>query len=118
MDEEKAIINGASDAAETTVPAPEADIRELIKKNLELTEEILVMTKKIRSFVFWERIFGILKLLVIVVPLVLGLIYLPALLQNAFAPYQELLNMNQQAGSQLNSLDLNNLPQSLKNLIK
>ena len=67
------------------------DMGELLKKNLELNEEMYKMIKSIKRYVITQRIFGILKLLIIVVPIILGLIYLPPLIKSAIAPYQELL---------------------------
>ena len=71
-------------------------MEKLLEENLRLTNEIYKMTKKINSFVVWSRIFGFLKALVFVAPIVLGIIYFKPLLSlmgQAFAPYKELLNM-------------------------
>lgn len=67
------------------------DIRELLEKNLELTEEIYKMSRSVRNYVITQRIFGVLKFLIIVVPIILAFIYLPPLVKGAIAPYQELL---------------------------
>ena len=66
-------------------------MEELLERNLELTEEIHKMTKKIDRFVFWQKITWTLNILIIVVPIVLGIIYLPPLLKNTLNQYQELL---------------------------
>ena len=73
------------------------DIKKILEENLKLSKETHEMVKKIRSFVVWQQVFGVIKILLIVVPIILGLIYLPALLQNAFAPYKELLGTGQDA---------------------
>lgn len=68
------------------------DIKGLVEKNIELTEEVLRLTKKINSFVVWERVFGVLKIFLIVIPIIWGIIYLPPLLEQAFGIYRDLLS--------------------------
>jgi hypothetical protein len=72
------------------------ELKELLKKDIELSERILEMSEYIKNFVFWQKVFSVLKILLIVVPLVLGLIYLPPLIKKAFEPYQELLNIQRE----------------------
>ena len=78
------------------------EIKKLLEKNLELNTEIHEMVKSIKNYVVWARIFSILKILIILVPIILGIIYLPALLGNAFGQYKELLGGG--AGADINSL--------------
>jgi hypothetical protein len=54
-------------------------ILEELKKN---SDEILRLTKKIHNFVIWTRIFAVVKLLIILTPLVLAIIYVPRLLDD------------------------------------
>lgn len=79
-------------ASESSEGAGE-EIRELLKKNLELTEKILKLTERLDKFRKWQQVYGFLKILIIVVPIILGIIYLPALLGKALEPYKELLNI-------------------------
>ncbi|MDD5072111.1 MAG: hypothetical protein PHQ42_05270 [Patescibacteria group bacterium] len=90
------------------------EIKKLLEKNLELTREIREMVKGIKRYVFWQRVWGALKILIIVIPIVLGIIYLPALLKDVYRQYQNLLG----AGS--NGLDLEALGGSgfLNNLLE
>jgi len=69
------------------------DIKKLLEKNLELTEDIHEMTKKIKSYILWQKVFSIIKILIILVPIILGIIYLPPLLRDVFDQYRELLNI-------------------------
>src|SRR3989339_890286 len=48
------------------------NIRELTEKNLAISEEILEKTKHINRFVTLSQIMGVIKLLLIVVPIILG----------------------------------------------
>ena len=72
------------------------EIKEVLKKNFELTQDIHRMVKKIYKFIIWQQVIGVIKILLIIVPLVAGFIYLPGLLKNAFEPYKELLEVGQE----------------------
>ena len=89
------------------------EIKKLLEKNLELTKDVREMVKKIRRFVIWQQIFGFIKILLIAVPIVLGIIYLPAILEKVLAPYKELLDL-QDANMDLKQLS----PDLLKGIIK
>ena len=82
------------------------EMKELMNKNISLSEDVLVLTKKINNFVIWQRIFGVVKIVIFVIPLVLGFMYLPTLLENAFAPYKELLGTTDNVNSSILDLDI------------
>ena len=88
-------------------------IKQLNEENKSLIQELEERTKKIHNFIKWQRVLGILKLLIIVIPLVLSIIYLPAILQNFIAPYQELLGGAQELNDANKSLDINALLKGL-----
>ncbi|MBU1987293.1 MAG: hypothetical protein ABII94_00555 [Patescibacteria group bacterium] len=69
------------------------EIKKILKQNTELTKEIYKMTKKISRFIFWQKVFNILKILIILVPITLGIIYLPPLFKNFTKQYQGFLNI-------------------------
>ena len=90
-------------------------LKELTEKNIKLSEDILSLSKKINSFVIWQRIFGVIKILIIIVPIILGVIYLPALLDGVLDTYKELLGI----GDKVNNLpNLDNLPPNIKEYLK
>jgi hypothetical protein len=101
------------------------ELKKLLEENLKLTQEIHTMTKKINKFVIWSRIFGFLKILIIVVPIILGIIYLPPLLKDVFGQYKDLLGIG--GGSKgllgdsenlnLENIDVNQLPPELQKLL-
>ncbi|MDD4271570.1 MAG: hypothetical protein PHF50_02085 [Patescibacteria group bacterium] len=105
------------------------EIKKMLEKNLEYSQEIYKQTKYIKSYVFWAQIFGVLKILIIVVPIVIGIIYLPPLLKGVFDQYKDVLGSGD-GGNPLESLlkgdagnfdmdnvDLNNLPSQAKQLL-
>lgn len=109
----------------------EDNIKELIKKNLELTEEIYQMTKKIKRFISFQKLMSLFYFLIIVVPIVIGIIYLPPLINNFLNQYKGLLggsaapidiiDLLKQGGASsfnLNSIDPNKPPANYQNLLK
>ena len=93
-----------------------SELKELTEKNIKLSEEVLVLSKKINSFVIWQKIFGIIKVLIIIIPLVLGIIFLPPLLGDVLNTYKELLGLGDAVNNNLPNLD--NLPASVKEYLK
>jgi len=59
----------------------------LLEKNLLVSQEILELSRYIKSYVRWQKIFGWVKTALVVIPLVIGLLYLPSLLDNTLASY-------------------------------
>ncbi|MCF7860123.1 hypothetical protein K9M09_00680 [Patescibacteria group bacterium] len=77
------------------------DLRALLRENLEMTKEIRAMVRHINVYVAWQRIFGWLKVLLIVVSvasLVIGIIYLPPIFTNAYQNLLQLITGNLNAG--------------------
>ena len=74
------------------------ELKTLLQENLEISKELREMVKKINHWMAVQRILGVFKILIIIVPLALGIIYLPSLLKGVIGPYQELLNLGNGAG--------------------
>lgn len=47
--------------------------------------------QKIYTYIWWQRIMFVVKLLLIAVPLILGILYLPPLIEQVVNPYRQLL---------------------------
>ena len=105
-------------------------IKKLLEKNLEYSREIYQQTKYIKNYVFWAQVAGVLKILLIVVPIILGIIYLPPLLKGVFDQYKDILGVEAGTGNpiesllkggtgslDLNSIDINKLPPQVKALL-
>jgi len=67
------------------------ELKQLIEKNLKLTEEVRDMTKSIKNYVLFQKIMSLVYFLIIFVPIILGVIYLPPILKNLFNQYQGIL---------------------------
>jgi hypothetical protein len=90
------------------------DLKILLEKNLEMTQEVYNICQKVKSHMFWANIWSVFKIVVIIIPLIIGFLYLPPLLKNAFDQYNKLLNStnsqtNNQDGVQLKNFNLKSL---------
>ncbi len=104
--------------------APEhEEIKDLLIKNIKWSEAVYNQNKKIQSHLRWMSIAGFLRLFIILIPLIIGIIYLPPLLGEVFSQYQSLLGggsglpvdgesmkmLMEQFGNGTNSLDIQEL---------
>jgi len=105
------------------------DIKKLLEQNLEYSKQIYRYTKYVKNYAFWAQVAGVIKILLIVVPIILGIIYLPPLLGNVFEQYKGVLGVGASnpiqdllkggAGNfDLNSLNADNLPAGVKEMMK
>jgi thiosulfate reductase cytochrome b subunit len=56
----------------------------LLRQNLELSQEILNRTIWIKKYLKWQQVMGYVKILIIIIPIIIGLVYLPPLLKGYF----------------------------------
>jgi hypothetical protein len=63
---------------------------ELLRRNLEISEEILKKTEYIKGYVKWQKVWAIINFSLIVVPIIIGLVYLPPLLKGYFDQFTSL----------------------------
>jgi hypothetical protein len=64
-----------------------------LEENLKQTQEIKEMTKYIKKYVVISQIFGVIKLALIIVPIVLGFIYLPPIFRDLMEQYRNFIQM-------------------------
>ncbi len=77
------------------------DLQEILAENNRLLQEVKAGNEKILSYLRWSRIWSLLRLLIIVIPIILGILYLRPYFQNAFSAYHDLLGIP--SGSSSNS---------------
>lgn len=53
----------------------------LLRQNLEISQEILNKTNWVKSYLKWQKVMNLVKIFIFVIPIIIGLIYLPPLLQ-------------------------------------
>lgn len=59
---------------------PEEQMKKLLEQNLAYSKQIYLMTKKMKNYMLIGKIMSIIYIILIVGPLILGVIYLPSLL--------------------------------------
>ncbi len=67
-------------------------IEELLMENLELSKKIFESSEKVRKYLMWSRIWGITKLALIIIPLIIFAIVVVPMLQNVLNQYSGALN--------------------------
>ena len=92
----------------------EQDIQKLLHENLEYNKKIYEVCLKTKRYIFWSQIFGIVKVLVFVVPLVIAIIYAIPLLKEALATYNQLMTELNKAGNLPSQMPENILNQLLR----
>jgi hypothetical protein len=70
----------------------EVDLEKLLKKNLVISQEILDLSRYIRKYVFWKKITGIIRVIIILIPIILGIIYLPPIIEDGLKTINNNLN--------------------------
>jgi len=68
-------------------------IKELLEENKKINQETLELVKYIRRYVVFQQVFGVIKVLLILIPVVLGIIYLPPILDKIFEQYSRVLDL-------------------------
>jgi hypothetical protein len=66
-------------------------LQSLLEENLAMTKEIRAMVRHINVYVAWRRIFGWLKMFIILVPIIVGIIYLPPIIRDAYNDFMQLI---------------------------
>jgi len=81
----------------------EENIYQQIDRQTELLEQIAVQTKKTQRYILWLKVFGIIKLLIIIAPIILTIIYLQPFIKKALEKYHEVLPVLQETIEELSN---------------
>lgn len=71
-----------------------AEMKMLLENNTQDIKEIKAMVNHVNTYVAWQKIFAWLKLIIIIIPLTIGLIYLPPLVREAYQKILSILSAN------------------------
>lgn len=71
----------------------EKRLTELLEKNLELSNEILEISKYVKKYIVFQKIMVFVKIFLILIPILLALVYLPPLLKGVVEPFQSVLSI-------------------------
>ncbi len=78
----------------------------LMQENLKATQETLKEVKKVGRYIFWQRVMGWTKFVLILIPLALAVIYLPGYIRKAYDLYRQVLSpFAAQTGGTLKNLE-------------
>ena len=81
------------------------DLQRQINKNLEYTKEIHTMVKQIRKYIIFQQIFSVIKIVVIVVPLVIAVMFALPFFKEALNTYQGVMgNLNKTSAPDTNNI--------------
>ncbi len=64
---------------------------ELLRRNLEISEEILKKTDYIRVYVKWQKVWGVINVLLIIIPIIIGIVYLPPIIREYLEQFTSLI---------------------------
>lgn len=64
------------------------ELKKLIEKNIEVSKETQANVQYVKKVIIFQQILGIIKLLLIIIPIALGVLYLPSLIQDILEKYQ------------------------------
>ena len=78
------------EAMPKNVSDQQKELQEILKQNLQYSKSLYAMVRKVNRWIIWRRVFGVIKILIILIPIILGIIYLPPLLKEMLAPYNEI----------------------------
>ncbi|NCU44129.1 hypothetical protein EOM71_00430 [Candidatus Falkowbacteria bacterium] len=67
------------------------DLRRTLAEQAAAITEIRENTRLIYKYIYWQKIFRWFKLAIIIVPLIIGAIYLPPLLKDLLSMYSSIL---------------------------
>lgn len=86
-------------------------IKKVLDENLEYTKAIYSETLKIKRYIFWGRVMSFVQILFIVVPIIIGIIYLPSLIG-------DFINSVNLSGVPMDQPNLNSGEFNIKNLLE
>jgi hypothetical protein len=93
--------------------------KELLRRALTLSEENNTILKKLERHVRWQSYWGFIKILIFVVPLILGYLLLQPYLGSALNTYQEVRGLiNNPENPSESSRNGSITPESLRNLLQ
>ncbi|PIT90419.1 MAG: hypothetical protein COU22_02290 [Candidatus Komeilibacteria bacterium CG10_big_fil_rev_8_21_14_0_10_41_13] len=55
-------------------------IKKLLEQNLAYSKQIYLMNKKIKKYILFGKVMSLVYLLLIIIPIILGVVYLPGIL--------------------------------------
>jgi len=83
---------------------PENQLLNTIKKLEKKIDDLTVQVGKIRRQLFWQRIFGILKIVIIVAPIIIGTFYFIPIFKEIYGQYESLISQTEALNEQADAV--------------
>ncbi len=91
------------------------DVQGLLEKNLKWSQIIYEQNRKINNKLLWSAVASWLRLLMILIPLILAVFYLPTFLKDAWGKYGDILGIETSIGENItNGNSVNSLIDGLQ----
>ncbi len=94
-------------------PKEQGDIQKELEEQKEILFKIYEQSRKTKRYILIGRIISFIYFLIVVVPIILAIIYLPPLLENVLAPYQAITGGQNEV--QVDSETMQELLEQIKN---
>lgn len=104
-DSENPVLSVSADKTNDHSVKSDQSLKELMEKNLKWSQIIYEQNRKINNKLLWFTIANWLKVLFIVLPIVLGIIFLGPLFKDVYSQYADLLGRGPATSTQQNSMD-------------
>lgn len=66
-------------------------LERLLQDNLKSSAEVLAAVKSIKKYTRWQQLWSTFRFFLIAIPIILGFIYLPPIINDALQTYKSLL---------------------------
>lgn len=67
------------------------EVKKLLRQNLEYSKEMHEMLTKVRRYIIFQQVFNVIKIVIILVPVILAIIYALPFFREALGTYNEVL---------------------------
>ena len=68
------------------------DLEKLVKQNIEYTKEVHAMVIKIRKYIIWQQVLNIVKIVIILIPIILAIVYALPIIGQAMGQYSAVMD--------------------------
>lgn len=69
------------------------DLKKILEQNLEINQKVLETVSYIKRYIIFQKIWGVIKIFIVIIPIIIGIIYLPPLLKGLFEPFRNVFGV-------------------------
>lgn len=90
------------------------EVRKLLQENLSYAKATYEAAEKTRRYILWGQVFGFIKLILVIVPIVIAYLFLQPYFKTAISTYQDLLGVTNSVNSAVNDMKVS--PETIKQI--